>query len=914
MAEKPPMPSTTSLEIRLLMCSLGGATAPSPGIAASDADCAHDNEAIALRSAIQCLVLNVERGAFSSALSSDPVKSMLWQPQNSIWVSSANSPHDFYDSAHIHIQSFLDCTDGDGDLLSCRALLVMAAGVAALLAFWQANVTGPSAAHPPYQTLVLQDDKQMLSEGDWNAWAVKQLMVDGCDLEGLCALPEYLVFAKLLLVDTFDAAKTSKSLNGSLPSSLSWWARRALLAHQSILAERSSSLRTALKALKPEDCQVDWAVSVDCEDARILSGAAQLEYGFVEYVYGHVDQARSRFEAAREACGLEICLTGALGFRTVHQVDPKAQMVLVTSTGLNVKGHSPKEPQEPTQIMSEGDVAGPQRMMEEEDILMRPKLVASDSDQFKEPQSLSSFQQAVVLALCLDVKKSNPDDELRGWQMAPFIEAVDSQATSHFLIKCCCQLLRIRWECSRSRTKQRALLMLEQLVEDVRGTASCHVQERMRHAFCVHFPTLSVLRKELAEMMVSCGLVGEALRIFEELQLWNSLIDCYCLLGKKAAAVDLIRKRLEQQPDDPRLWCALGDVTLNEECYEKAWEVSKHRFGRAQRSLGRSAYNKKDYARSMEHWEAALALNSLHADGWFALGSASLKARNLDKAVDSFTRSVQLEPENGEAWNNIAAIHMTRKKSKEAFVAFREALKFKRSSWQMWENYAHVALDIGNFGQAIEAVNMVLDLSQGKRIMVDCLTKLMEEVEARFNHGTGSNGCTHSAVMPDDDLGQRVMVDEVLEQPSAPSGKSAHEIEVHATEREWLVTRVGKLLSRVVQTSPSSATWGLLARWHRLKGDLTMASEALLKQVRSLQGSDWQHNRAQFEELCQAALHLCDVYMEVASKTGNKKDLYSVQMLLRNLIKQGETFSSIEVYAAVVTRLTDVRQLIQNSV
>ena len=33
--------------------------------------------------------------------------------------------------------------------------------------------------------------------------------------------------------------------------------------------------------------------------------------------------------------------------------------------------------------------------------------------------------------------------------------------------------------------------------------------------------------REQAELMVSFGLVGEAMRVFEELELWNNLIDCY---------------------------------------------------------------------------------------------------------------------------------------------------------------------------------------------------------------------------------------------------------------------------------------------------------------------------------------------------------------------------------------------------
>ncbi|KAH7286932.1 hypothetical protein KP509_32G028400 [Ceratopteris richardii] len=811
------------------------------------------------------------------------------------------------------VLSFLDWTnDADKALAKRRAFLVMAVGIAALLSFWQINVTGPCVDFPSCQKFLINHDNLCVSEAECNKWAVKQLMLDGCDLAGLCSLPQYLILAKILLVDILDAAQGKSSLKEILPVTISWWSRRALIANQSILAERSPSLCTSLMALKPEGFGLSWGTDLNAELVQIIEGALQLEYGFIEYAFGHVDQANFRFNAAREVCGLEISLTGMLGFRTAHQIDPKAQMVLIARTSSDANELLEKDIEKSSTVSMSKD--GKLDADTEEDILMLPRLVSAEDRKPKMTgNQLNSFQQAVVLAQCLHVKKSNPDDEMRGWQMAPFIEAVDSQESSHFLIKRCSQLLRIRWECTRSRTKQRALLMLDKLVEDIRGTAVYGVQERMCFAFCLQFPPLSSLRKELAEMMVSCGLVGEALQTFEELELWNSLIDCYCLLGKKAVVLDLIKERLKEQPDDPRLWCAMGDVTFNEDCYEKAWEVSKHRFGRAQRSLGRSAYNKAEYSKSMQHWQAALTLNPLHSDGWFALGSAALKARDLDKAVDAFTRAVQLDPENGEAWNNIAAIHMTRKKSKEAFVAFKEALKFKRTSWQMWENYAQVSLDVHNIAQAIEAVNMVLDLSQGKRIMVDTLDKLMDEVEALNKANSNEQSINPSVRLENGstDLEKGAMVNESSNQPSLPTTKDAATIVNQATENEWLLARVGKLLSRVVQISPTSAAWGLLARWHKVKGDSMMRGEALLKQVRSLQGSDWQHNKEHFKELSQVALQLSDVYMETSSKTGYKKDLYSVQMLLRNLIKQGEQFSDEEYHAAVVKCLSDVEQTIR---
>jgi uncharacterized protein HemY len=53
--------------------------------------------------------------------------------------------------------------------------------------------------------------------------------------------------------------------------------------------------------------------------------------------------------------------------------------------------------------------------------------------------------------------------------------------------------------------------------------------------------------------------------------------------------------RAQVTPDDARLWCALGDLTLKEEHYETAWQRSGQRSVRAQRSLARSAQREKNY-------------------------------------------------------------------------------------------------------------------------------------------------------------------------------------------------------------------------------------------------------------------------------------------------------------------------------
>lgn len=66
-----------------------------------------------------------------------------------------------------------------------------------------------------------------------------------------------------------------------------------------------------------------------------------------------------------------------------------------------------------------------------------------------------------------------------------------------------------------------------------------------RHAFSVRFPMGPSLRKELGEQLMAAGLVGAAMALFEELELWDALILCYRLLQKNVQAEELVNRRLE---------------------------------------------------------------------------------------------------------------------------------------------------------------------------------------------------------------------------------------------------------------------------------------------------------------------------------------------------------------------------------
>ncbi|KAH7557071.1 hypothetical protein JRO89_XS11G0041400 [Xanthoceras sorbifolium] len=943
-----------------------------------------------LHSHINDLVTSIECGDYLLALSSDAARLVFHPLGLDDLFDSAESADRVYSELLDRVEAFIGngaaAVDGDMD---ARVVFVMCLAVAALLWFTQCNMTGPLVEKLPKCSFPLKvSDLKGGESVEWENWARNQLMSSGSDLLGKFSYLQYIVFAKMLLMKIKDMIFEATTVSSVYEiRSVSWWLTTVLLVHQRILDERSSSLFDLLHVYMGETLNhfgtlekvtSYWGSQLyDIEPSDIVSGV-YLEAGVLEYIYGRVDSCRRHFESAEVAAGLQLSVTGALGFRTVHQVDPKAQMVLVANTSSSNTGDVGLSVNQgiQTNSSSSSDVS---------EVLMIPKLLENGNEsetgvlciQNAGPVAhLKAIQQAVILSKCLLIEKSTRHDEMLRWDMAPYLEATDSQQSSYFILQSFCDVLRIRWESTRSRTKGRALEMMDKLVEGVQKS-SPGVAQRIPFCYVVNFPTVPALRKEYAELLVSCGLIGEAIKIFEDLELWDNLIHCNCLLGKKAAAVELIKARLSEMPNDPRLWCSLGDVTNNDACYEKALEVSNDKSARAKRSLARSAYNRGDYDTSKILWDSAMALNSLYPDGWFALGAAALKARDVEKALDGFTRAVQLDPENGEAWNNIACLYgllsfirsynhlclefparlllshfslQAYDQEEEQRVFHRiqggpEVQVLSRNNWQLWENYSQVAFDVGNISQpplnvllhvenllrtaetlsgfiedhdghnmALEALQMVLNLTKNKRIDAELLKRIMLDLEGRVSpRHSESSASTNNH----DRAKQAVPADSPVESVNG----SAHEESTMGRSRpEHLMELLGKILQQIVRSESRSDVWGLYARWHRIKGDLTMCCEALLKQVRSYQGSDLWKDRERFKKFAHASLELSKVYMEISSSTGSHRELFAAEMHLKNTIKQArhlyfsfaERFSDMEEFKNLQACLDEVKTKLQS--
>ncbi|XP_044957834.1 tetratricopeptide repeat protein 27 homolog [Hordeum vulgare subsp. vulgare] len=843
-----------------------------------------------------------------------------------------DSPAQFYGHLAAAAEVFVLWDVGGGaadEGFECRCALVLSAAAAALLAFTQQNVTGPPGKYPPLPFFIStsldagwysdaggkQDqwasfdshahgkfvpfrtsslDERWYSDpgGKWEAWASHHLASFGSHVHGKFLLLQFIVFAELLLTSI-------KSLDYDFWS-VSWWLCRLSMSQQNILDELSSSLFDQVQVYKNkmlahfgelEMVSSYWGSFLGDGEGSSLVSAALLEAGLAEYKYGRVDASRLHLDSAQEVCGIHLSLTGILGFRTIHQVDAKSQMVLITKTTKPAadEGQTTEQRGAPDDVVALRKMRSsvPGESDEFCDILRTPLLAenVNDSNSGSTHISLTLVQQAAVLAQCLHVSRRSRGDEMLGWEMAPYIESIDSQHDSCYAIRSLCDFLRIRWESTRSRTKQRALLMMENLIEETNKEFPV-ASERARLVFGVHTPTLPALRKEYGELLISCGLLGEALNVFKDLELWDNLIYCYRLSGKVADAVSLINTRLSITPNDPKLWCSLGDATNNDNYYKKALDVSNNKSARALRSLARSAYNKNDFYTSKYFWESALALNSLYPDGWFAYGTTAWKDQDLEKALDAFSRAVQIDPENGEAWNNIACLHMIRGRSRASVQSFREAVKFKRNSWQVWENYSKVALDTHNIRLTLEAIKMVLNLSSNQRFNVDLLDKVMTTLEEQATHLNDT-------------------------QEAKSIGNTSDDSNKEARQSSQLLDIIGDILEQILNSGASvPEICGLSARYHKSKGNLEKCSKALRNQVQYLKGSELWHDHKKFKKFAQASLQLCKFYMEISSTAGSKRELLLAEMHLKSSLKEAMDFVGSEEYKELADCLVELKDLI----
>ena len=758
-------------------------------------------------------------------------------------------------------------------------------GVASLNLFLQANYCGPALAdtkggmqayadihpHAPFRTALRATEDGMLSvtvthkSSAFQNAVLAQLAVDGDWPCQVCEVPYFLLVARAMLEGLAEIS--------TLPG-VQLWHARALVAHQRLLQIRQASV-TLAKLIDQafEKCQLA------ANDGEVNPRAATvlLEKGLVDHHLDRNGKGRKFFVEAQQRSGLQVEVTGAIGKRTKFQQEATAQLLV------RAQSTAPKSSSDARMQSAKEDIVKAQLVehSEEEILLERIKF---DEDKENQILALNTLDQSIVLALCLDVKNSNPADGLTAEEMGAFLARVLDHHDDWMIYST--GLLERSWlEFERTHARERAILQMQALTDQhtnrltiTQSTTqsieeSAPVQDRLRNLHQIVYPPRWEIIQDLADRYAAIGVVTSAAELYTEVELWDDVVSCYTRAGKKSKAEEIVRERLAIQ-ETPRMWAALGDLTGEPENYEKAVELSHGRFSHAYVCLGRYYFEKGYLEVAAQHYESALKVRPLSPPTWFRLGTISMQLKRWDVALKAFTEVVQQEPEEGEAWANVAAIHLHNKQPTEAYPALNEALKYQRNSWRMWVSKLYTCLDLEKYDEAIQACNMLMDL--------------------RERRGASDN------IPPLEEKCVRAIAGGVIQNLQSSLGDDAA---VESARRS--LSRVHALLERI-NSSSQSEPWVLetLAFFHERVGKDEKVLEYLMQEYRALQGvAGWEKDSFLVKKITDVVVHITSIHRQ----HGTKEHMTKARFLLRGVARRIQSVHIDEAfYPPEVSRLEKV--------
>ncbi|KAK7722216.1 hypothetical protein SLS64_000749 [Diaporthe eres] len=242
------------------------------------------------------------------------------------------------------------------------------------------------------------------------------------------------------------------------------------------------------------------------------------------------------------------------------------------------------------------------------------------------------------------------------------------------------------------------------------STESASADVRLQYIHALSSPPRWHLESELAYAWTGVGSLVSALEIFKRLKLWAEVALCLASSatldnedgsgrggGGEEKARAIIRWRLfhrkdrdpaaadeeldenteistlkaedftgpertPPQPNAPRLFCILGDMESDSAVahYERAWEISKNRYARAQKSLGEHYLALKDWHKARDAYNLAVSVNRIAPELWNRLGDINLRLGLFGDAAEAFTRAIGSSNdtsggEDARTWSNLGS-------------------------------------------------------------------------------------------------------------------------------------------------------------------------------------------------------------------------------------------------------------------
>lgn len=451
----------------------------------------------------------------------------------------------------------------------------------------------------------------------------------------------------------------------------SLWSARTVIAHERLLLSREPT------TILWEEAQCVFAKSMDLfyNESHLLRAATLLEYGLACYHFDKPQQGKDLFLKAMGMSGLSVEVTGAEGKRTKFQTKATAQMVVRATSSIQFVAANRKEDAE-----SDDQVGSQMVALPDENVLL--ERVNFEAKEDNEVSNLVVLDQAILLALCLDVKNNNPADGLTAEEMSAYLARV-LHHQDDWMVYSTALLERAWLEFEGVHTKERAILQMQALADQhtnrltiTQSTRksveeSAPVEDRIKNLHIIVYPPRWHMLRDVAERYASLGIVTSAAEIFTEIEYWDEVVDCYRRAGKEKRAEEIIRERLEIS-ETPRMWATLGELTGDPAYFKKSIDLSKGRFVSGYVSLGKHYFEKGDLHSAAINYRQALKLRPLLSAVWFRVGTISMQLEDWETALAAFSEVVQQQPLEAEAWANVAAVHMHNKHPTKAYPALVE--------------------------------------------------------------------------------------------------------------------------------------------------------------------------------------------------------------------------------------------------
>jgi hypothetical protein len=330
-------------------------------------------------------------------------------------------------------------------------------GVVCLLSFVQFNWTGPLLQWNSY-SLFNNDNNNVSGNGggkdgsdggssgsidgstsgssgqkEWNLKWSSELMVNGEEPYHLTIEPFLLYLSKTIL---FGCEFDCKTIN--------WWRARCLFINQRILENYSQECKETI---------LDLYETVNQLPLANLRAEYHLELAMVHHHYNNDQLGLMNIRKAQEITGLEWNVTGIMGKRTKFQSFETPQLA-VTATSLHESNVAPFERKKEKNAV-------PESIKLNDDVLLESIEFSSTAQQnLQLKNNLNPIDQCILLAFCLFIKNTNPNDGLTVEQMLPFVSRV-LENPNNWMINTMALLLKSRLESNRSRTVERSCLQLQ---------------------------------------------------------------------------------------------------------------------------------------------------------------------------------------------------------------------------------------------------------------------------------------------------------------------------------------------------------------------------------------------------------------------------------------------------------------------